>query len=124
MRTPKVHSAGGRTLLVVLLMRSPPAHFDQLCRDCFGGMGWQRDRCGPASDSRTRLRRRLSLPSRTRGTNLGKNARYARENREPLHEPAGGGVVAQQFLLRRDGEAFLLLVFAGYPSVDDTTLNR
>jgi len=47
-------------------------------------MEWQRDRCDPASLSHARLRRRLSLPSGTGGTNLGKNARYAGENREPL----------------------------------------
>jgi len=67
-------------------MRSSPAHFDLLCRDRLGGMEWQRDRCDPASLSHARLRRRLSLPSGTGGTNLGKNARYAGENREPLQE--------------------------------------
>jgi hypothetical protein len=68
-------------------MRSSPAHFDLLCRDRLGAMGWQRDRRDPAGFSHARLRRRLSLPFGTEGTNLEKNARYSGENREPLQLP-------------------------------------
>jgi hypothetical protein len=47
-------------------------------------MGLLRDTSDPAGLSHTRFRRYLSLPSGTAGTNLGKTARYAGENRDPL----------------------------------------
>ena len=66
-------------------------------------MGWRRDTSDPAGLSHARLRRRISLPSGTAGTNVGKKARYAGENRDPLQlrdlrRPGASGSVSSATL--------------------------
>ena len=48
-------------------------------------MGCLGDTSDPADISHAAFLRRLLLPSGTAGTNVGKSARYAGENRDPLH---------------------------------------